>query len=97
MSVGFSTGAKTEFVVQATAEIAGQTGAFRGGLRGQLVSLPWSKGDDNTQTSVTPFIGLDTGGFYGSLGMLINLDKPAGFSFDEGKLWGLKLALGGRF
>lgn len=69
---------------------------FSLGLRLPLQFNTYSS--DAAQVSLEPFLRFELGetGFLATR-FTMNLDEPAGFSFDNGRLWGLHLALGGAF
>lgn len=59
------------------------------GLRLQMVS--YSDGTDSqAQVSAEPFVSFEAGPAAIRAGLLINLDPPAGFSFDTGGVWGAR-------
>ncbi len=86
-------GAEVEVFLQAAAEAAYVVGIFEAGVRLQAAWLATLGGDD-FQLSVEPFVALDAGPAFARLRFTLNLDEPAGFSFDEQKVWGLHLGGG---
>ena len=71
------------------------------GARVQSVWIPTTDGDA-MQVSIAPLVELEAGPFYARTKFVINLDGPAGFSFDDNssgssKFWGWQLGAGVRF
>ena len=91
---GSSNGSAT-VVVQISEDLGAHAGLFRGGARAEVVTTTAS--GSSAQISVLPYVGLDGPGGFADIGLLINLNEPAGFSFDETKYWGLRLRGGLRF
>jgi hypothetical protein len=68
---------------------------FGGGLRFQGVH-PLTGGGDLAQLSIEPYLAYDDqSDFFVKLGLLMALDTPAGFAFDQGKVLALHLNIGG--
>jgi hypothetical protein len=66
------------------------------GVRLSLAWLATSDGD-NTQLALAPFLRHDFGSSFVTAQLLMNLDEPLGFAFDEGGYWGFFLGVGGGF
>ena len=66
---------------------------------GARLSLQWSvTGDgDRAQLALAPFLRQDFGTSFLTAQLLMNLDEPLGFAFDEGGVWGLFVGLGSGF
>jgi hypothetical protein len=66
---------------------------------GARLSLQWAvTGDgDRAQLALAPFLQQDFGASYLNLQLLMNLDEPLGFAFDEGRYWGLFVGFGSGF
>lgn len=65
-----------------------------------LVILPRKKEpppSQATQLSVQPFLRFGREDAFASVGIVINLDKPWGFSFDKEQVWGLLIGGGAAF
>jgi hypothetical protein len=65
---------------------------------GARLSLAWlltREGDDDAQLALAPFLRHDFGSSFFTAQLLMNLDEPYGFAFDEGKVWGFFFGLGG--
>jgi len=81
-------------------QLGGEAGLRLGfvelGARLQVVWLPTADGD-NAQTAVEPFVLFDLKPGFVRFGLLMNLDKPLGFAFDEYGYWGVRLAAGFEF
>ncbi len=95
---------------RASTEVAFQTGAFGAftpipelaiGARFQIFfATDWRVGFggvDEAQLSLIPFIRLDLEGFFLELRLLMNLDDPYGFAFDDTGIYAVSLSAGGRF
>ena len=91
---GTSNGSAT-VVVQISEDLGVHAALFRGGARAEVVTTTAS--GSSAQISVLPYVGVDGPGGFADIGLLINLNEPAGFSFDETKYWGLRLRGGLRF
>ncbi len=67
-------------------------------LGGRLSGSLWSSaGGEVFQAAVSPFLRIMSQGEYLAVRLLINLDRPAGFAFDEAGIWGLHVNTGKRF
>jgi hypothetical protein len=66
---------------------------------GARLSLQWAvTGDgDRAQLALAPFLRQDFGASFLTAQLLMNLDEPLGFAFDEGGFWGLFVGLGSSF
>jgi len=54
--------------------------------------------DDSTfQAALEPYLRVEFGGGFVFARVMMNLDRPLGFAFDEGRFWGLFVGGGGRF
>lgn len=85
-----------ELVLQPAGELSVQVTPLTSiGTRLALVWVPTSDSADDAQLSLGPFIMSDFSGSLLSLQLLMNLDEPYGFAFDEGGYWGLFLGLAG--
>ena len=92
--------ADTEIGWQLAVEVGGRLleGMMEVGLRLQLVTnLTAGDGEDAAQFMAQPFVRAHFGAGFCELRLAVNLDEEFGFSFDEGKVWGLHLAGGARF
>jgi hypothetical protein len=88
----------TEFVLQPAGELGFRLSSAT--TFGARVSATWvttGDADDNAQASLTPFVRHDFGSGFFSAQLVMNLDEPLGFAFDDGGYWGLFLGLGGGF
>jgi len=56
-----------------------------------------SQGNQKTQLAVEPFVRFGSENAFGSIGLMINLDRPWGFAFDREQVWGLRVAGGAAF
>lgn len=81
-------------------------GAFEGSLKLGLAGIfPTSSGaDPDAQVALVPTVRVYTnskpfkrGAAYGQVALNVNLDEPFGFSFDDGRVWGLFFAFGYTF
>jgi hypothetical protein len=88
--------AKTEVILQLSEDLAGQIALFRAGARLEMVTST-AGASNNVQLSLLPHVGVNAPAGFADVGLLVNLTEPAGFSFDEGKYWGLRLRGGFRF
>ncbi len=88
---------KTDFIMQMAAMMGYQaTDWLRVGSRFTLVLIPKFR-DENTQLAVEPFLRFGNENAFGAIRMNINIDNPNGFSFDDRKVWGLRLGGGASF
>ena len=71
--------------------------SFGFGLRLALVIAATSDASDNVQVSFEPFLKFDIDQGFIRVGLLMNLDRPLGFAFDEGRVWALRTTIGARF
>lgn len=79
-----------DIVLQPAAELAlGLTPSAALGARFAMVWVPTSEADDKAQLSLAPFLRADVGDALLSLQLVMNLDEPSGFAFDDGGFWGL--------
>lgn len=97
ISVGDDSGSDdTEILAQLGGEAAAVLGQVELGARLAFAYIPSSNSDDDAQLSMEPFIGLRPGGSMRvRLGLLLNLDEPAGTAFDDGAVWALRASLAG--
>ena len=81
-------------------QIGGEAGLRLGmvelGARLQLVWIPTGDGD-TAQTAVEPYALFDLKPGFVRFGLLMNLDEPLGFAFDDYGHWGVRLAAGFEF
>lgn len=84
----------TEVIGQLGGEIAASAGLFGAGFRVQGVWLLTEDLDDAFQLSIEPRIELRAGPGVVALRLLMNLDEPNGFAFDDGGVWALRLTAG---
>lgn len=54
-------------------------------------------GGDSDQVSLEPFIRFASNSVFFSVRFTMPIDKPLGFAFDTGRVWGFNLGLGGAF
>lgn len=66
-------------------------------LQGVFVSDEVFGDDDQLQLSMAPFFQYRLGRGYLSWRLVMNLDEPAGFAFDDGKVWGMYFGGAGTF
>jgi hypothetical protein len=86
---------RAELVLQARGEIEGRgRSGWGGGGALQLAHFPGLDGD-NAQSSIEGFGGYDNGGLFLRMGLLLALDPPLGFGFDQGKVATLHFRIGG--
>jgi hypothetical protein len=91
-------GRDTDFGLQPAMELGFRlSGTTTFGARLAAVWVTTGDDDDDVQASLTPFLRHDFGSAFFTAQLLMNLDEPLGFAFDEGKYWGLFLGLGGGF
>jgi len=83
-------------LLQAGGEAGLDLGLAELGLRLQVVWVPTDEGD-NAQTAVEPYLLLSPKPAFVRIGLLMNLDEPLGFAFDENGVWGLRLNAGLEF
>lgn len=50
--------------------------------------------DDKAQLSLRPFASVDVGAVNIKAALVVNLDGPGGFSFDDGRIWGFQVGAG---
>ena len=73
---------------------------LRVGGRFQLVIIPKLRlagVDERTQLSVEPYLRFGDADKFVTTRILINIDKPHGFSFDKNEVWGLRIGAGAAF
>lgn len=88
---------KTDFIMQMVAMMGYQaTDWLRVGSRFSLVLIPRFP-SNNTQLAVEPYLRFGSDNAFGAVRLNINLDNPWGFSFDDGQVWGLRIAGGAVF
>lgn len=91
-------GGEAELVIEPSneLELRGQRG-LGGGVRLQAALTPIEH--DKAQLALEPFASYEPEktGVYGRIGLLIALDGPLGFGFDEDKVATLRFAFGGKF
>jgi hypothetical protein len=66
------------------------------GIGGRL-PLIWLPTDDTAQFALEPYGRFDFDNYFACARFTLNLDDPAGFSFEEGKSRALRFGLGGAF
>lgn len=66
-------------------------------LYGALPKAGTSLADDNLQVSLMPYARMVFGSNFVTAGFLLNLDPPFGFSFDDDRVWGLRVGVGALF
>ncbi|MEM9194898.1 MAG: hypothetical protein AAGF12_37310 [Myxococcota bacterium] len=69
---------------------------LRLGLRVRGVWVPTVPGD-NAQVAIEPFVRALLGPTFTEVRLVMNLDRPSGFAFDEGGIWGLHVGVGASF
>ncbi len=94
--IGDDDGAETDVVVQAAAEGGYRAGPVTSGLRLTLYAITTADADD-AQFAVEPFVRLFLDPAFLWLSLVMNIDEPFGFSFDDAKVWGLHLGGGARY
>jgi hypothetical protein len=86
--------------VELFTQIGGQAAVVAGpvelGARLQGAWIPTEDGD-NFQLSAVPFVEAALGTGYFRAAFTLNIDNPAGFSFDTGRFWSLTVGGGARF
>ena len=88
---------KTDFIMQMAAMMGYQaTDWLRVGSRFTLVLIPKFK-EQNTQMAIEPYLRFGNDNAFGAIRVNVNLDNPWGFSFDDGQVWGLRIAGGAAF
>jgi len=95
-AVGFPTAEDdrgTDLGLQLSLEVRHRKGAVDAGAALRGVLIPTREGDGQ-QFSFEPFLRLTFGDAFASLRFTLNIDPPAGFSFESGGLWGLFLGGG---
>jgi hypothetical protein len=74
------------------------TDAVRMGGRLDVVQVPSDTGIQHVQTALVPFLHVSTDdGVLFATELTVNLDKPYGFAFSNGRMWGLSILAGSRF
>lgn len=86
----------SDILFQIGGEAGLQLGVVEPGARLQFVWIPTVDGD-NAQAAVEPYARFDLKPGFVRFGLLINLDKPLGFAFDEDGHWGVRMAAGFEF
>lgn len=71
--------------------------SFGFGARLALVVAPTVDTDDRAQLSLEPYVSADLEHGFIRVGLLMNVDHPWGFAFDESKVWALRTTIGARF
>ncbi len=94
-----NTNQRNDPVVQMGATMAYQAVKWlRVGSRFTFVILPRKQAQgQNTQLAVEPYLRFGKEDAFGSIGVVINLDNPWGFSFDRNQVWGLNVGGGAAF
>ena len=82
-----------EFGFQLAGDVLAGLGLINVGVRLQLASVPTSD-VDLTQISLMPYLQFDLPIVYARAGLLFNLDEPFGPSFDDGRPFGIDIAVG---
>ncbi len=91
-------GRQTELFFQLDGYVGYQAAeSFGFGVRLALVLAPTVDTGDRAQLSLEPFIKADIDQGFIRVGLLMNLDRPFGFAFDEGRVWALRTTIGARF
>lgn len=90
--VGTDERSESTYAANLALEATYRVGDHAFGARLQVAALDVD--GDSTQVSLVPFARIDLGSSFVNLRFLINLDEPAGFSFDQGRVWGLSAGLG---
>jgi hypothetical protein len=86
----------TEILAQLGGEAAAVLDQVELGGRLAFAYIPSSNSNDDAQLSLEPFVALRPGGSMRvRLGLLLNLDEPAGTAFDDGAVWALRASLAG--
>ena len=85
-----------ELVLQLAEDLGAQLSILHAGAKAELVAYA-NEGGTVKQLSIMPHVGVHGAAGFVDLGFLINVTGPAGFSFDEGNFWGLRLRAGARF
>ena len=87
----------TNIIVQVASELGYQANEMiRVGGRFALVIIPKLQGEE-TQLSVEPYARFGSANQFFSVRLLVNIDRPRGFGFDQNKVWGLRLGGGAAF
>ena len=86
---------ETELDVEMGASVGGKFGPVKAGLRLQYWWMPTEDGD-NFQLALVPFVDLEMKAWFFGTRLVMNLDEPAGFAFDTGKIWGLHFSVGAK-
>lgn len=88
----------TELFVQLDGYVGYQASdSFGFGARLALALAPTVDTDDRAQLSLEPFVTADLDHGFLRVGLLMNIDRPFGFAFDQGRVWALRTTIGGRF
>ncbi|WP_394837259.1 hypothetical protein LVJ94_10165 [Pendulispora rubella] len=88
---------KARFIYTARVEAEGRAdGGLGGGIALHLMHNPSADGD-NAQSAFEGFGSYDNGKFFGRLGLLVALDEPFGFGFDQGQVATARARAGVRF
>jgi hypothetical protein len=89
----------TEPVIQVRGWIGADLGeGSRAGVALGLVAVfDGDEEGDNAQLSLEPFVEIAFGNGFVLARLMMNLDEPNGFAFDEGGVWGLTVGGGGRW
>jgi len=82
-----------KLIVQVAGEIGTRLGVVEVGGRVQAVIFPTVDGN-KLQSAVQPYLGLGFGPMFIRAALLMNLDKPLGFAFDDEGIWGLRFQFG---
>ena len=90
LAIPTADGADTTFLLQLAGSAGYAFGDFEAGGRLSLVS----DFDETTQVAVAPYFRGNFGSFYTLAALNLNLSKPAGFSFDDGRILGLQVNFG---
>lgn len=96
-AVVFSTASEagsTEAVVQTAIDTHYHIEGLTLGLRWQAVLLPTLDNGDKAQLSAVPYLRVRFDDTSLGLRMVLNLDEPSGFAFDDGGVWGFWASLG---
>lgn len=88
--------------VELTLEVAPGAGYYVSqtvllGARLPFTFVPTSNGSDQTLLAFEPYARFDFERAFLSAGLMLNLDDPYGFAFDDGKVWAIRIGAGATF
>lgn len=88
----------TEFSIQLSPGIGYYaTNTVLVGLRLPFTWVPTESGDSATFFAIQPYGRFDIGRGFLDASLVLNVDDPYGFAFDEGKFWAIRFGGGGSF